>query len=112
MAIWYLTAKKATWSWAINLSTTVKDKFQLNSITVHFDVAPVTSEDLVVKLNGVDWASYDTILYQINPASSEATDIVFVPDRDLFFEAWDIITATYTNTDWRTYGLRIVTQWL
>jgi len=112
MAIWYLTAKKATWSWAINLSTTVKDKFQLNSVTIHFDIAPITSEDLIIKLDGKDWNAYDTILYKINPANSNANDIVFIPDRDLFFEAWDIINAAYTNTDGRTYWIRIVTQGL
>ncbi len=112
MAIWYLTAKKTTWSWAINLSTTVKDKFQLNSVTVHFDLAPTTSEDLVIKLDGKEWSSYDAILYKIDPSIASASDIVFIPDRDLFFEAWDVIAASYANTDWRTYWIRIVTQWL
>jgi len=112
MAIWYLTAKKATWSWAINLSTTVKDKFQLNSVTVHFDSVPTTVENLIIKLDGKDWDSYDTILYKIDPSEAIATDIVFLPDRDLFFEAWDIINATYPNSDWNTYWIRIVTQWL
>ena len=112
MAIWYLTTKKATWSLAINLSTTVKDKFQLNSVTVHFDIAPITSENLVVKLKGADWVVYDTVLYCVDPSVDSATDIVFIPDRDLFFEAWDVINATYLNTDWRTYWIRIVTQGL
>jgi len=112
MAIWYLTVKKDTWIWAIDFSTTVKDKFQLNSVTVHFDVAPITSENLIIKLKGADWVVYDTVLYCVDPSISSAIDIVFMPDRDLFFEKWDIINATYTNTDWRTYWMRIVTQGL
>ena len=112
MAIWHLTARKATWSSAINLSTTVKNKFKLNSITVHFNIAPTTSEDLVVILDGVDWSTYDVILYKVDPSFPAATDIVFMPDCDLFFEDWDIITATYPNTDLITYWLRIVTQGL
>jgi len=112
MAIWHLTVKKATWSWAINLSTTVKDKFQLIYLTVHFDTAPTTSEDLVLTLNGVGWATYNAVLYRTDPSANTATDIVFVPDRDLFFEAGDSLVATYTNTDTRTYWIRIVTQGL
>ena len=112
MAIWHLTAKKATWNSAINLSTTVRNQFKLNSITVHFDTAPTTSEDLIVTLDGKDWSTYDVVLYRINPGNSKANDIVFMPDCDLFFEDGDIITATYPNTDLITYWIRIVTQGL
>jgi len=112
MAIWQVTARKEKWNWPMNFDNNIKRQFILNSVTIHFDSVPTTAEELIIKVDSIGWVEYDAILYKIDPSAAIATDIVFMPDRDLFFEDWDIINATYPNSDWNIYWIRIVTQWL
>jgi|TARA_Y100000310_G_scaffold140352_2_gene139788 hypothetical protein len=100
----------ATGAGAIATSTTIADNFRLVGITVNFDAAPTTSENLTVTLNANDGAAYDTVLFSIDPSATSATDIVYIPDKELIFESGDEIDVAFANTDTNTYGLRIVTQ--
>lgn len=97
---------------AINTTTAVANHFRLVAVTCRFNIAPTTSQNFVVTLDALDGAAYDTVLFSVDPSASAATDIVYIPDKELLFESGDEIVVTFTNTDARTYGLRIVTQLL
>jgi hypothetical protein len=104
------TVTSATGSGAINTTTTISDHFKLNSVTVHFDTAPTTSEDLTVTIDANDGAVYDTVLYSVDPSVGSSIDIVYLPEKDILLESGDEIKVAYPNTDTKTYGLRIVTE--
>jgi hypothetical protein len=95
---------------AINLTTAEIDAFELVAVTIHFAVAPHTSENLVVTLNAADGAAYDTVLLTVNPSTylGGVTDIAWKPESRFFFEPGDQVVVTYPNTDTHTYGARIV----
>ena len=77
----------------------------LSAILVHVDVAPTTSESLTVTLDSVDGSKYDTVLYSIDLAT--LTSIVYT---DISLPLWtgDALRVTYTNTDQREIGVRLV----
>ena len=102
------TVYNSTGAAAIALSTAMAKAFRLVCATVHFSAAPTTSESLTLKVNANDGAAYDTTLLSVNPATTAATDIVYVPDEELICESGDEIDLAFTNTDGRTYGARIV----
>ena len=104
------TVTSATGAAGITATTAIGVAFKLNHITVHFSAAPTTSEDFTVTINANDGAAYDTVIYSVDPSASSATDIVFIPDQELLLESGDEILLGYTNTDTRTYGVRIVTE--
>lgn len=100
----------ATGAAALNATTAIAAEFRLLAVTVHFSSAPTTSENLVVKLDSIAGAAYDTTLSTTNPSLSAATDVVFEPSSELKFKTGDEIVVTFTNTDTRTYGLSIYYQ--
>jgi hypothetical protein len=104
-----VTVTNATGSGALSTSTALSAAFRLTSVTVNFNAAPTTSENLTVTVNANDGAAYDTVLFSVDPSATSATDIVFIPDNDLVFESGDEIDVAFTNTDANTFGLRIVT---
>jgi len=104
------TVKNATGAAALSTLTAVADTYRLTSVSLHFSSAPTTSENVVISLDSIDGAAYDTVLYSVDPSASSATDIVYIPSGDLQFKAGDEILVAYSNTDTVTYGLRIVTQ--
>lgn len=106
----HITVTPATWTGAINKTTEIWHNFRLDSITVHFSSIPTTSEDLVVEVKSKDWTAYNTILYRINPSSSCAVDLLYIPNGQLSFEKWDEINVTYPNSNGNTLWVRIVTQ--
>ncbi len=91
-------------------TTASTKRFRLICVTCHFDGAPTTSEDFTVTLDALDGAAYDTVLMAIDPSLVAATDIVYIPDGDLFVEAGDQILLAYLNTDGNTFGTRIVIE--
>jgi hypothetical protein len=105
-----LRTAKATGATAIALTFAPAVVFRLIRVTVHFGVAPVTSQDLTVTLNALAGAAYDTVLYRENPSVGALTDISFEPEDDQVFQNGDQIDVAYTNTDGRTYGAEIVVE--
>lgn len=95
-----------TGSAAASLSYTVPAgaTFDLNSVTVKFSAAPVTSEYLTITLDSALGAAYDVVLYKVDPAATSATSIVWQPDAPLYLSPGDVVTLAYTNTDGRTWG--------
>lgn len=105
-----VTVTNATGAGAMSATTALSADFALNAVTVHFSAAPTTSENLIIKIDALDGAGYDTTLYLTNPSVGAVTDILFQPDHPLLCENGDHIVVTFTNTDTRTYGVRIVTE--
>lgn len=104
------TVYNATGSGAISLSTSMSARFKLNHITIHFNAAPTTSENLTLTLNANDGAAYDTVLYSIDPSADSSTDVFWFPEKDVIFENGDELDLAFTNTDTKTYGARIVVE--
>lgn len=105
-----LQVYNATGAAAINLTTAEIGPFELVEVTVHFNLTPHTSENLLVTLNANDGAAYDTVLLTINPSTylGGVTDIAWKPESRFFFETGDQIVLTFPNTDTHTYGARIL----
>lgn len=108
----FVTTTSATWAAAINKSTAIGKPFKLKNVTVHFSSAPTTSQLLTITIDSVLGAAYDTVIYSTNPSVGSQTDISYVPAWDICLAEWDEIVVAFTNTDTRTYGLRIITQGL
>lgn len=105
-----LAVYNATGAAAINLTTAEIGPFELVEVTVHFNLTPHTSENLLVTLNANDGAAYDTVLLTINPSTylGGVNDIAWKPEARFFFETGDQIVLTFPNTDTHTYGARIL----
>ena len=78
--------------------------FKLTEIELHLSAAPTTgTQNLVIaKDDGVD-AAYDVVILTINLVANAVTDLVVKPNKTC--KSTDVITATWTNTDTKTYGL-------
>lgn len=100
----------ATGSGAIATFTASTKRFRLIAVTCLLDTGPTTSEDFGVILMALGGGDYSAALFSVDPSLVTATDIVFIPDGELIFEAGDQIAVGYTNTDGATYGLRIVIE--
>jgi len=87
----------------------VGPQFKLLGVTCKFSAAPTTSESFVITLDSNLGAAYDVPLYSVDPSVGSLTSIVKTWDDDdaMIFDKGDVITAAYTNTDTRTYGLQI-----
>ena len=95
---------------AIALSFAPGAVFRLVRVTVHFNIAPTTSENLTVTLNNLAGAAYDTVLRSVNPSVGAITNVSFEFDDQQVFKNGDQIDVAYTNTDARTYGAEIVVE--
>lgn len=98
----------ATGSGAIALTSAAGHIWELNSVTIHFDTAPTTSENVDISIDSTDSSDYDTKLLTVDPSTAELGDITFVPCNPLLLAAGDEIVVTFANSDGRTYGVRIV----
>lgn len=98
-----------TGSGAVSLSYTVPAgaTFELNSVTIKFSAAPVTSENMTIVLDCALGAAYDVTLYSVDPSVSSAVTILWQPAAPLYLRPGDIVTLAYTNTDARTWGATI-----
>ena len=81
--------------------------YQLLSVSLKYNTAPATSESLTVTLNANAGATYDTVLYTVDPSVLSVTSLLWQPDEPLYLEGGDAVDVAYTNTDTRTYGVQI-----
>lgn len=100
----------ATGAGAISKSYAPAAAFWLHSVTLHFDVAPTTSENFTITLNANDGSAYDTVLRSVDLSAASTVDLLYQPDSPLLCESGDAIDVAYTNTDMGTFGLRIVAR--
>jgi len=80
------------------------------SVAVRLSAAPTTSESLNITLNSERGAEYDTVLYTINPAAQNATNVFWQPDHELCLWPGDAVDVTFANTDARIYGVTILVE--
>lgn len=78
----------------------------LKAVTIHWALAPVTSENIVVSLDSGRSSRNDVVLYRLDPAEDSTTDVLLT-DINLPFYASDAIRVTYANTDARTVGVQV-----
>jgi hypothetical protein len=102
------TAYAGTGAGAIAVNANPSGDYYFHSLLIHFSAAPVTSENIVVTLNPVEGATYNTTLYKVDPSVGSLTDVVFQTDAPLLCRSGDTITVAYPNTDARTYGARVI----
>lgn len=77
----------------------------LHSVTVHVSATVIASEDLVISIDSIDGAAYDTVL-----ATQDLTgldDFVYFPSAPLPFKKGDIIKVEYPNTNTNTVGVQV-----
>ena len=92
---------------AINHTVTPGYPFKIAKLELHLNAAPTTSQDFVVSIDAGDGSAYDIVLVKEDLSANSVADFVWTgPDEE--FEADDVILVTWTNTDGRTYGLRVI----
>jgi len=78
--------------------------FKLVEISLHLSAAPTTgAQNLVIALDSAQGAAYDQVLLTIGLVANAVTDLTILPSRH--FQSGDVITAAWTNTDDKTWGL-------
>ena len=79
--------------------------YRLISVSVVFNIAPTTSENLTIILNDALGDVYDLLLYTLDVSAGATTDILWQPDEELMLVSGDAIDVNYPGSDARTYGL-------
>jgi len=83
--------------------------FKLTEIELHLSSAPTTgTQNLVITLDDGVATAYDLVLLTIDLVANAVTDLVIKPNKTC--KSTDVITAAWTNTDGRTYGLKFKHQ--
>ena len=79
-------------------------KFKLVAIELHLSAAPTTgAQNLVITKDDGVAAAYDLNVLTLDLVANAIVDLRIEPN--LLCKATDAITAAWTNTDGRTYGL-------
>jgi hypothetical protein len=79
--------------------------YRLISVSVNFDIAPTTSENLTITCDDAAGSAYDMLLYTLDVSAGATTDILWQPDEEFMLIGGDHVDVAFTNTDARTYGL-------
>ncbi len=78
--------------------------FKLVAIEIHLSAAPTTGvQNLVITKDDGVLAAYDLNVLTIDLVANAVTDLRIEPN--LLCKSTDMVTAAWTNTDARTYGL-------
>ena len=79
--------------------------FKLTEIELHLSAAPTTgTQNLVITVDDGVADAYDLVILTIDLVANAVKDLVISPNKIL--KSTDVITAAWTNTDGRTYGLK------
>jgi hypothetical protein len=79
--------------------------YRLVSVSVNFDIAPTTSENLTITLDDAYGNAYDLLLYTLDVSAGATTDVLWQPDEELMLVGGDAVDVAFVNSDARTYGL-------
>uniref|UniRef100_A0A6H1Z6T6 Uncharacterized protein n=1 Tax=viral metagenome TaxID=1070528 RepID=A0A6H1Z6T6_9ZZZZ len=83
--------------------------FKLTEIELHLNAAPTTgTQNLVITLDDGVGGTYDLVILMLDLVANAVTDLVVKPNKAC--KAADVITAAWTNTDGKTYGLKFKHQ--
>jgi len=105
---------RATGAAAIDIDHVCNDVMKLEQITIHFDSAPTTSENITIIKDSTGGAAYDTTLVTYDPSVDDAEDIVIIGGtmhyntEPVTFLQNDILKIDYANTDENTYGVEVI----
>ena len=78
--------------------------FKLTEIELHLNAAPTTgTQNLVITKDDGVGETYDGVILTLDLVANAVTDLVVRPNKTC--KATDVITAAWTNTDTKTYGL-------
>ena len=80
------------------------------SVSLKYNTAPATSQAFTITLDANAGATYDILLYTVDPSVSGITSLCWQPDEPLYLEGGDAVDLAYTNTDNRTYGVQITAE--
>lgn len=88
------------------------EKWEFVGYSIHLSAAPTTSENFTITLDAIDGAAYDVLQYSRDFSSASDTDIIYtVPKGERVPKKKDdILRVAWTNTDGRTYGLKLFTR--
>ena len=79
--------------------------FKLDEIELHLSAAPTSgTQNLVITLDDGVNAVYDVVILTLDLVANAVTDLVIRPKKKC--KSSDVITAAWTNTDGRTFGLK------
>ncbi len=85
--------------------------FRLTEIELHLSAAPTTgAQNLVITLDDGVAPAYDLAILTLDLVANAVVDLVITPNKAC--KATDVITAAWTNTDGRTFGLKFKHQLL
>lgn len=106
------TVTNITGAAAIDVDYAPGSAFWLESVTLNLSAAPTTSQNFTIVLDAGDGAAYDTTLYSgdLSVLGGGVTDLVYQPALEMLFESTDALDVDWTNSDGRTYGIRIVVR--
>lgn len=79
----------------------------LKALTIHWDAAPTTSENIVITLDSSLGAQYDTVIYMLDPSADSTTDVLLT-DINMPIYPGDAVRVTFANTDANTIGIMIL----
>jgi len=85
--------------------------FKLTEVALHLNAAPTTAaQNIVLTLDDGVGSAYDEVILSMDLVANAVTDLVVKPDK--VCKAADVVTAAWTNTDGKTYGLKFKHQLL
>jgi hypothetical protein len=84
-------------------------RFVFVGFSIKLSSAPSTSENFTITLDADDGSAYDVNVYTRDFSSASDTDVIWtVPEDELIpFEKLDKLRIAWTNTDGRTFGLKL-----
>ena len=95
---------------AESMTVPVGATYRLVSVSLKLDIAPTTSENYTLTLNANAGGAWDVLLYSVDPAAGSDTDIVWMPDEELFLEGGDAVDAAYAGTDGEAWALQFTVK--
>ncbi len=101
---------------ALSKKTTIGNDFpgkvwRLKHLSVTFNTAPTTSENVTLTLNALGANRPSTVLYSVDPSALSATSIDQIWEGSgRKMQAGDEVTVAYTNTDNRTVKVDITVE--
>lgn len=90
----------------ISIDYTVLWELQMEQLTVHWEAAPTTTEDIVLQKKSVENSRYDTVLIRVDPAAQTLTDLACLcPYR---WTVGDHVIITFPNTEDQDVGVEFM----
>lgn len=85
-------------------------RLRLRYLQVKISSAPTTAESATVTKNDAEGATYDTVLFSVDPSVEGATSIFWLPNKDIDIEKEDTLDFAYPNSDGNTVTAKFVYQ--